>query len=649
MQQDDLKLTILKSLNDIQEIVNKYKQNELSVIHKINNYNDFKELFESDISEEDYFAIKELIDLLDYQNLETKLNKLENIVVEWKEKCEKNWNSYNINFKNHLKNKFNNILNSLNRINPYISKTDSYELCIKRYINFCDNILKINTNKDVLEPFSMDAKKYVIFGKNGAGKTRLLKHIKEDCFNSNSFIALSDREIRFGRLNALNMDYKSNFTLNNIFENTYFAYPNDVLSLFFKDRMIKELQKDETTVSDGQGNRNALIYDKLLKIYDSLGLDRKIYFDTDTAKIMLYNDEMNIKPYYVESGSDGEKSIIQLIMFILLCPENSFVFIDEPENHFNTALLNELFNILENERNDIIFIYCTHNIDFIELRLDAKLIYLEKFDGNEWVYNEFDSFEEISIENIINIVGTKKNILFIESEKEKLDYKLYYSLFDNYKVIPVSSCENVINNCKMLNSQNYLNLNREARGIIDNDFRTENEINKLKNENKIFTLIYSEIENMLLSPCILDYICEKYNLNGNIDKFKKTVIKLARDTKEVIINDYINKSYYKYQKTSKINFNDDINNIRSQIDNMNNSNKNDFIAQLEIFKNDLETTLNSENYDNIVKKYPNKSFFSCLNTLGINKDLYLKWVINSISTDIEFKEKINRELFDNFF
>ena len=45
MQQDDLKLTILKSLNDIQEIVNKYKQNELSVIHKINNYNDFKELF----------------------------------------------------------------------------------------------------------------------------------------------------------------------------------------------------------------------------------------------------------------------------------------------------------------------------------------------------------------------------------------------------------------------------------------------------------------------------------------------------------------------------------------------------------------------------------------------------------------------------
>ena len=470
MQQDDLKLTILKSLNDIQEIVNKYKQNELSVIHKINNYNDFKELFESDISEEDYFAIKELIDLLDYQNLETKLNELENIVVEWKEKCEKNWNSYNINFKNHLKNKFNNILNSLNRINPYISKTDSYELCIKRYINFCDNILKINTNKDVLEPFSMDTKKYVIFGKNGAGKTRLLKHIKEDCFNSNSFIALSDREIRFGRLNALNMDYKSNFNLNNIFENTYFAYPNDVLSLFFKDRMVKELQKDETTVSDGQGNRNALIYDKLLKIYDSLGLDRKIYFDTDTAKIMLYNDEMNIKPYYVESGSDGEKSIIQLIMFILLCPENSFVFIDEPENHFNTALLNELFNILENERNDIIFIYCTHNIDFIELRLDAKLIYLEKFDGNEWVYNEFDSFEEISIENIINIVGTKKNILFIESEKEKLDYKLYYSLFDNYKVIPVSSCENVINNCKMLNSQNYLNLNREARGIIDNDF-----------------------------------------------------------------------------------------------------------------------------------------------------------------------------------
>lgn len=648
MNQDSLKLTILELLNQIQEIIYKYKKNELSVISRFYDYNDFNNMFVNKISKDDYSNLKEKIDIIDYIELENKLNQIEHIVIEYKEKCENNWGEYNNNFKNHLKNKFSNLLSSINIHNANNFMTDSPELLINKYIDFFNNILNINTNKEIMESFSYGAKNYVIFGKNGAGKTRLLNYVKDNYFNSNSFVAPSDREIRFGKLNYINMDYPSRYPLPKIFGDLHSTYTNDILTLLFKDKMVKELQRDETTISDGVGNRNAFSYDKFVKIYNCLGLDRKVFLDTSTNKIMLYNEELGIEPYYIQSGSDGEKSIVQFIMFILLCPENSFVFIDEPESHFNTALLNELFNILEKERDDIVFIYCTHNVDFIELRSNAKLIYLEKFDGKEWSINEFNSFDEISIETIINIVGTKKDILFIESEKGKLDYKLYCSLFEEFKVIPVSSCDRVIDYCKMLNGENYLNLNRKAYGIIDNDFRTEREIDKLK-KKKIFTLNYNEIENMLLSPCILEYICKKYNLENNLEKFKNAVIEQATRDKNGIVKDFINKAYPKYQKSTKIDFDNDIKEFSSKIDLINVENKENFIKVFESFIEELDKTLESKDYDIIVKKYPNKGFVSCLGNFGITKDLYLSWVMDSLKMDIDFKEKVIHELFDDFF
>lgn len=648
MSNDGLKLTILELLNQIQAIINNYKKNELSVISRFYDYNEFNNMFGNKISKENYSGLREKIDLINFKELEDKFNEIEHIVNDYQEKCKNNWSEYNNNFKNHLKNKFSNLLSSINAYNIYNFGTDSPELLINKYIDFSNNILNINTNKEIMESFSYGAKNYVIFGKNGAGKTRLLKYIKENYFNSNSFVVPSDREIRFGKLNYISMDYPTRYPLTKIFGDTSNIYTNDVLTLLFKDEMTKELQKDETTTSDSEGNRNAISYDKFVKIYNCLGLDRKVFLDTSTNKIMLYNEELRIEPYYIQSGSDGEKSIVQFILFILLCPENSFVFIDEPESHFNTALLNELFNILEKERDDIVFIYCTHNVDFIELRANAKLIYLEKFDGKEWSINEFNSFDEISIENIINIVGTKKDILFIESEKGKLDYKLYCSIFEDFKVIPVSSCDRVIDYCKMLNGENYLNLNRNAYGIIDNDFRTKSEIDKLE-KKKIFTLKYNEIENMLLSPCILEYICKKYGLENNLEKFKNAVIDQAIRDKNGIVKDFINKAYPKYQKSTKLDFDNNIKEFSSKIDLMNEENKNNFIKLFENFIEELDKTLESRDYDIIIRKYPNKGFVSCLGNFGITKDLYVSWVMDSLKKDVEFKQKVIHEMFDDFF
>ena len=637
--------SISNTINNILKRLEEIKNNEMSVIEKIYSYNDFNKMFSCTVEENNY---NDMISnyTLNKVELERKISDIIKIVGNYKNDIIVNWDGFNNNYKNHLSIKLNNLFSKLNKNNAYLFGTDNPQLFLNEYLKFYNNIMSINTEKDLLELFAFSDKNYVIFGKNGSGKTRLLKYAKSNYFKTNSFVIPSDREIRFGKLNNIRMDYSQTYTLENLFTNTL-IFPNDILTLKIKDKDFEDLRFGKSTTS----NNDEVIgdtYNKLKEIFDSLSLDRKITLDIKSNKFMLYNDELNINPYYIEDGSDGEKSIVLFIAYILLCPQNSFVFIDEPESHFNTALLNELFIQLENTRKDIIFIYCTHNIDFIELRNNVKLIYLENYDGSNWCTKEIDSFEDISMEEFINIVGTKKPILFIESEKDKLDYKFYSNLFINYKIIPVSSCDRVINNCKLLNNKNSLNFNRKSFGIIDNDFRSKEESKKYLRDN-IFILDYSEIENMLLSSTILNYICNKYTLQDKIDSFKNSVIDLAIQSKNGIIQDYINKVFYRMQNKEHLQYDGNIKELNNKIIEMYQDNTTHFLANLDNFIKRLEKALEDRDYDTIIKFYPNKGFLSCLSTLEIQYKRYLFWVDDSLINDENFREIIKKELFNNYF
>ena len=227
-----------------------------------------------------------IIQDIDIKYLTEKLNEIERIVSDYKEKCENCWEGYNDSYKNHLKNKLTKLSGSISKHYIMAFGNDLPENRLKLYNEFFKNIISIEIDKEILESFSYGNKNYVVFGKNGSGKTRLLRYIKENYFNSNSFVIPSDKEIRFGKLEHINMDYSRRYPLANIFGESSYIYTNDILTLLFKDKIVNELQKDDTTITDGKGNRNAISYDKLIKIYNGLGLDRKIYLDINTNKIM---------------------------------------------------------------------------------------------------------------------------------------------------------------------------------------------------------------------------------------------------------------------------------------------------------------------------------------------------------------------------
>ena len=78
-------------------------------------------------------------------------------------------------------------------------------------------------------------------------------------------------------------------------------------------------------------------------------------------------------PYPAHQMSDGEKVTLYLIDHILQAPKSGFIIIDEPEMYLHKTILKKLWDILESERQDCIFIYLTHDLDFATSRTAKKV------------------------------------------------------------------------------------------------------------------------------------------------------------------------------------------------------------------------------------------------------------------------------------
>lgn len=107
-----------------------------------------------------------------------------------------------------------------------------------------------------------------------------------------------------------------------------------------------------------------------MSIWSKIISHRQLKYDIDTGNIIVVYHEGN--NYDFSHLSDGEKAIFYYIAHVLLAKYNSFIIIDEPENHLHLSIITKLWDTLERERSDCQFIYLTHNLDFASSRIDAK-------------------------------------------------------------------------------------------------------------------------------------------------------------------------------------------------------------------------------------------------------------------------------------
>ena len=598
----------------------------------INKIKDIKGLIEKLNTNVFSVACKDKIDYLKTLNFDNIVTRINTEITEISTLIdEKNsiWEEFNEQYKNYFIDRLKKIkiyANSLNNQDIIDSSSNEhYYEQLRNSINDFDNSIKRDSTFELYEHFKYGNKNYILFGKNGAGKTTLLKKLSSELLNSNTIVLPATRDIAYAE--------NSYFSNNEVNLKHALVTNNGGKSLFFLGELLSN--EDYRQLRNGVSSNETLLK-TVISLFNQLGLDRKLLFN-DRKNLCLEGE--NIAQYSISHASDGERSSIYILLAVLLSPTNSFIFIDEPENHLNGALMRKLFDLLEKERPDVKFIFATHNIQFIQSRQNIELIYLEKTNKyNEWSFKKFEEFEELPLDVILNIEGTNDNIIFCEGEDRfSFDCKLYEILFSDFEIVPVHGCENVEKQTNLINIYK-LTFKKEAKGIVDRDFRNEEEIKRLKSNN-ITVLKVNEIENIFILPCCLISMSNILTNNKSIDKIKDEIISKINSKIDSILQDFATKLLRKIQLQNKFKKLDDIEN---DLNGISKANKDKFLEEYHCFESYILKSIKNKDYDTLMQIVPGKQIISdVVKIVGFaNVTLYVNKLLLQINEDSQLQKEI---------
>lgn len=289
--------------------------------------------------------------------------------------------------------------------------------------------------------------------------------------------------------------------------------------------------------------------DIALKIWNSL-IQHRIIECNDGINITLraINDSNN---YPAHQMSDGEKVALYLISHVLQAPESGFIIIDEPEMYLHKTILKKLWTVLEQERKDCIFIYLTHDLDFATSRATAKKVWIKSFNHpDNWEIEDIPH-NELPEPLLLELLGSRKNILFCEGEKGKLDEKIYNILFPDFTITPVNSCFAVINFTKAFNK--LPNVMTKAIGIIDSDHHGVERLSALSSES-IYSFSITEPENLFLDEEFLKLLATQLLIDDAsiVDKIKADVILYLEKEIEIQSSNYVSNKINYYFNDSHV-------------------------------------------------------------------------------------------------
>lgn len=499
----------------------------------------------------------------------------------------------------------------------------------------CDNVivnsLFVGKTYYLLKAIGFTNSNVVLIGANGSGKTTFANSIRETLEKTDSGIVIPAQKILIFPTYDFVPTYKSAYTSfqnrqKNILDDkqTFNASKSDdipynlilqygsemriLVSALLGERIAR---RDEYCSSLHTGdivdtNKFKSKLDEVLEIWNSLIEHRTLFCDSSGNLKIKYSNINETKEYPAYKMSDGEREIFYVVGRILLSTPSSLIVVDEPELHLHKTILNKLWDTLEQKRSDCMFIYLTHDIDFASTRI-AKKCWLKSYTSDILEDWELEPIPENDIPEalLMKLLGSRKRILFCEGKKNSLDCQIFELLFPEFTISPVASCKDVINYTRAFNKEN--SRYTEAFGIIDRDFRTTEQLDKLKTE-KVFSYNVAEIENLFLLEDFIKGFAKYKNERCDINDIKDKILKLFEENIEQQasfyvtqrINFFFNESHIKNGKTKKEILNH-YSNFTSQI-----KIENWFTERLQV----LNQIINKKDFEKAILSYNNKGLHS---------------------------------------
>lgn len=492
--------------------------------------------------------------------------------------------------------------------------------------------LQLPTKNGEIESQEFQNNSIIIIGANGAGKSRLGAWIENRDLNNVHRVG-AQRSLEFNEyINLKSYEQSENLLLTGKEEldqtksyrwkwgkytTALVADFDAVLSTLVakknldNDNYIKECKEFEYLGKKHNPVPRTDI-DKLYEIWEAIYPHRNIKIEDAQVKV-----EYNGSVYKGTEMSDGERVALYLIGQCLAVPENKILIIDEPEVHLHRSIMNKLWKAIEENRPDCFFIYITHDTQFAAGHAHSKKLWVKDYDGSNWRW-EFVNESDLPEECLLDILGNRKNVLFVEGTQDSYDTKIYKEIFNDYYVVPCGSCTKVIEYTKAMNSNSQLH-HLKAIGLIDRDYRSKNEIDVLK-ENNIFVLEIAEVENLFCVEEILNVINSHQGFTDfyNIDKVKKYIIeeRFSKQIKNQICKAVISEIKYllsTYDLNGK-----DLDTVRGNFDSINNK------ILFEDIKKKIE-----ERFENALNKKDYETILKLFNEKGLSKSIGLFFKIRN--------------------
>lgn len=385
---------------------------------------------------------------------------------------------------------------------------------------------------------TQNANTVVIIGANGAGKSSFGKELGRQYEGhaelisgiSSLYLKREDKNLPATSINFLQSVLS----------------PNSVQVLSEYEKLILRLQTEEFEASlefkEASKKNNSLLPPQT-KIDQIQAIWEKMFPHTRLVRtsngIFLADASKTESHYSTERMSDGERIVFYLIASVLIAKKNALLVIEEPTLLLHDSIKLNLWDELEELRQDCTFVYLTHDIEFASSRTFAKRIWIKSFDAEDvsWDYEVLESNESFPEEIYLTLLGSRKPILFIEgTESNSIDSRLYPLVFREYMVKPMGGCQKVIETTKAFGQlKDFHTL--ESMGIVDRDRRTKGEVAYL-NEQNILVPDVAEVENLLMLEPIIKVVAERLGVNPDIvfDEVKDNVIRqFDKDIEEQIL------------------------------------------------------------------------------------------------------------------
>lgn len=363
----------------------------------------------------------------------------------------------------------------------------------------------------------------VVIGPNGSGKTRQARLITSPTGAPVDFVnALRNTRVTT-EIPAMGMtSARANLTSSGQqARGQYWEQVQDfdylLARLHAEDAAAAIAFRDEARTSGSIPGGATSSMEKLQGIWANVFPGRTLWWQDNIPMVrsVISGEQVEYQGHYM---SDGEKAALYVAGKVLVA-DSGILVIDEPETHFHSLLAVELWNALEHAREDVRFVYVTHDLTFALSRLGATFVLAHPTLpmrvielGNDL---PSDTFETLL--GAASFSFYAQRLILCEGDTNGPDHLFYRSWFDNVDTVvrPVGSSEMVIRSVNALKNTSLV-VGLETIGIVDRDYHSDEMLQGLP--ESVVPLPVHELESLYCLPSVVSAVARHVGKGATFDE-----------------------------------------------------------------------------------------------------------------------------------